>query len=139
MTYIDVLEAIAGRVAALWPERMLYRDFCPADHKRPSGFLYVERAEMEDVNLGLVQWSLEARLELYAATDEYSVESTEQLRADQAAVLGQFGGPALAVGDRRGGHAGAGGGLCALFRTVDGCPAGLSGPRDRGRAQDGAF
>ena len=100
MTYIDVLEAIAGRVAALWPERMLYRDFCPADHKRPSGFLYVERAEMEDVNLGLVQWSLEARLELYAATDEYSVESTEQLRADQAAVLGQFGGPALAVGDR---------------------------------------
>ena len=55
---------------------------------------------MEDVNLGLVQWSLEARLELYAATDEYSVESTEQLRADQAAVLGQFGGPALAVGDR---------------------------------------
>lgn len=55
MTYIDVLEAIAGRVAALWPERMLYRDFCPADHKRPSGFLYVERAEMEDVNLGLVQ------------------------------------------------------------------------------------
>lgn len=94
MTYIDVLEAIAGRVAALWPERMLYRDFCPADHKRPSGFLYVERAEMEDVNLGLVQWSLEARLELYAATDEYSVESTEQLRADQAAVLGQFGGPA---------------------------------------------
>ena len=41
MTYIDVLEAIAGRVASLWPERMLYRDFCPADHKRPSGFLYV--------------------------------------------------------------------------------------------------
>ena len=63
MTYIDVLEAIAGRVASLWPERMLYRDFCPADHKRPSGFLYVERAEMEDVNLGLVQWSLEARLD----------------------------------------------------------------------------
>ena len=28
------------------------------------------------------------------------MESTEQLRADQAAVLGQFGGPALAVGDR---------------------------------------
>ena len=118
MTYIDVLEAIAGRVAALWPERMLYRDFCPADHKRPSGYLYAERAEPEDASIRLVQWSLEARLELYAATDEYSVESTEQLRADQA---------------------GAGGGLCALFRPVDGCPAGLSGPGGGGHPQDGAL
>ena len=30
MTYQDLMEAIAGRIAKLWPERMLYRDFCPA-------------------------------------------------------------------------------------------------------------
>ena len=48
MTYQDLMEAIAARIAKLWPERMLYRDFCPADHKRPSGFLYVTSAS-EDI------------------------------------------------------------------------------------------
>ena len=100
MTYIDVLEAIAGKIAALWPDRMLYRDFCPTDHQRPSGFLYVQEAGYTDANLGLVRWMFQAELELFAATDAYDVESTEQLRKDQAAVLDQFGGPGLQVGDR---------------------------------------
>ncbi|MEQ2615847.1 hypothetical protein AAAT94_01525, partial [Intestinimonas aquisgranensis] len=100
MTYQDLMEAIAARIAKLWPYRMLYRDFCPADHKRPSGFLYVTNAGYEDANLFLVQWTFEAELTLYAATDAYSAESTEQLRADQLAVQGVFGGPAIQVGDR---------------------------------------
>ena len=41
MTYQDLMEAIAAKVAKLWPARMLYRDFCPADFQRPSSFLYV--------------------------------------------------------------------------------------------------
>ena len=57
MTSTDLMEAIAERIAALWPERMLYRDFCPKDYKRPSGFLYVINAGFEDVNIGLVRWS----------------------------------------------------------------------------------
>lgn len=100
MNYQDLMEAIAARIAKLWPDRMLYRDFCPADHKRPSGFLYVTNAGYEDANLFLVQWTFEAELTLYAATDAYSAESTEELRADQLAVLGAFGGPAIKVGDR---------------------------------------
>lgn len=100
MTYQDLMEAIAARIAKLWPDRMLYRDFCPADHKRPSGFLYVADASHVDANLFLVQWTFEAELTLYAATDAYSAESTEQLRADQLAVLNAFGGPAIQVGDR---------------------------------------
>ena len=100
MTYVDVMEAIAVKIAALWPKRMLYRDFCPADHKRPSSFLYVRHAGYTDAAIGLVQWSFSAELELHASTDSYSVESTEALRADQAAVLAQFGGPSLVVGDR---------------------------------------
>ena len=100
MTYQDLMEAIAGRIAKLWPERMLYRDFCPADHKRPSGFLYVTNASYEDANLFLVQWTFEAELTLYAATDSYDAESTEALRLDQLKVLSAFGGPALQVGDR---------------------------------------
>ena len=100
MTYQDLMEAIAARIAKLWPDRMLYRDFCPADHKRPSGFLYVTNAGYEDANIFLVQWTFEAELTLYAATDAYSAESTEQLRADQLAVLGAFGGPAIQVEDR---------------------------------------
>lgn len=100
MTYQDLMEAIAGRIAKLWPERMLYRDFCPADHKRPSGFLYVTSASYEDANLFLVQWTFEAELTLYAATDSYDAESTEALRLDQLKVLSVFGGPAIQVGDR---------------------------------------
>lgn len=100
MTYDDVLEAIAGRIVELWPDRMLYRNYCPVDFKRPSGFLYVQEAEYTDAGIGIVRWNVQAELKLYTATNEYSVESTEQLRADQAAVLGAFGGPALPVGDR---------------------------------------
>lgn len=100
MTYVDVMEAIAAKVAALWPKRMIYRDFCPVDHRRPSSFLYVQEAGYTDAALGLVQWNFTASLELFAETDDYSVESTEQLRQDQASVLALFGGPALEVGDR---------------------------------------
>ncbi|MEQ2615627.1 hypothetical protein AAAT94_00425, partial [Intestinimonas aquisgranensis] len=100
MNYQDLMEAIAARIAKLWPDRMIYRDFCPADHKRPSGFLYVTDASHVDANFFLVQWTFEAELTLYATTDVYSAESTEQLRADQLAVLGAFGGPAIKVGDR---------------------------------------
>ena len=40
-TSVDVCNAIADVVAKLWPDRMIYRDFCPADHNRPSSFLYI--------------------------------------------------------------------------------------------------
>jgi len=100
VTYTDLVEAIAGKISALWPDRMLYRDFCPVDHQRPAGFLYVREAGWTDVNIGLVEWSFDAELELFAETDEYDAESTEALRVDQAAVLALFGGPSLAVGDR---------------------------------------
>lgn len=72
----------------------------PRTTSRPSGFLYVINAGFEDVNIGLVRWSVEAELELFAATDAYTVESTEALRRDQDAVLDLFGGPSIQVGDR---------------------------------------
>lgn len=100
MTYQDLTEAIAEKIAAMWPDRMLYRDFCPVDFQRPSGFLYVTDASYADAGIGLVEWSYEAEVLLYAATDSYTVESTESLRADQLAVLDAFAGPALRVGDR---------------------------------------
>lgn len=100
MNQIDVLEAIASKLIQIWPDRMIYRDFCPVDHERPSSFLYVQDAGYRDAALGLVEWSVQAELELFAATDQYDVESTEELREDQAAVLALFTGPGLAVGDR---------------------------------------
>lgn len=100
MTYMDLVEAIAEKIAGLWPERMLYRDFCPVDFCRPSGFLHVDEVGYTDAVLGLVEWNILLRLELYASTDAYHVESSEELRRDQEAVLNLFGGPSLAVGDR---------------------------------------
>ena len=64
MTDQKLMEAIAAKLAELWPDRMLYRDFCPADFKRPSGFLYVTNAGWTDANLWMVQWTMEAELTL---------------------------------------------------------------------------
>ena len=100
MTSYDVCEAIASVIAQLWPNRVLYRDFCPADHKRPSSFLYVSESSFQDVNAALVRWSFEARLELFCATDSYDISSTEALRRDQEQVLIAFGGPSLRAVDR---------------------------------------
>lgn len=100
MTYIDVMEAIADKIVKLWPDRMLYRDFCPVDFQRPSGFLYVQEAEYTDAALGLVRWKMQAELMLFSETSEYSIENTEQLRRDQLRVLSAFGGSGLAVEDR---------------------------------------
>jgi len=98
-TSMDVCNAIAAMIAELWPERMIYRDFCPVDHHRPSSYLYVTSSEMTPANISLDQWELEARLELFCATDEYDVSSTEELRKDQEAVLLAFGAPSLQVGE----------------------------------------
>ena len=90
---IDLCEAIAAKLVAMWPARTLYRDFCPSDHQRPSGFLYVTQAGFTDAALGLVKWDVELELEIFCATDSYDEQSTEQLRQEQAAVLEAFGGP----------------------------------------------
>ena len=99
MTQVDIIEAIANVLAGLWPDRMVYRDFCPADHKRPSTFLYCTMAEYNFAFLGGVEWTVEAEAQLFSTVDHYDVESTEQLRQDQAAVMAQFGRP-IQIGDR---------------------------------------
>ena len=99
ITSTAVCDAIAAVVAGLWQERMIYRDFCPADHQRPSSYLYVTQSSHAPANLSLVEWNMEASLELFCATDEYDISSTEELRADQEAVLLAFGAPSLQVGD----------------------------------------
>lgn len=99
-TSMDVCDAIAAVVANLWPERMIYRDFCPVDHHRPSSYLYLTASSMTPANISLVEWQMEARLELFCATDDYDISSTEELRRDQEAVLLAFAEPSLRVGDR---------------------------------------
>lgn len=99
MNQVDVIEAIAAKVAGLWPKRIIYRDFCPDKFKRPSSYLYVTQAEYADAAIGLVQWTFRAEMELFSEKDYYDVESTEKLRQEQAQVQGLFGMP-LQVGDR---------------------------------------
>ena len=48
----------------------------------------------------MVQWEMEASLELFCSTDEYDISSTEELRKDQEAVLLACASPAIQVGDR---------------------------------------
>ena len=100
MNQVDLCEAIASKIAALWPDRMIYRDFCPADFRRPSSFLYITEAGFTSASIAVVLWNIEAELELFCATDDYDEQSTEELRQNQAAVLEAFGDPHLVVGDR---------------------------------------
>ena len=78
MTYQELMETIAARVAALWPERTLYRDFCPVDFKRPSGFLYVTQADRADANLGLVRWDFAAELTCCSMALEEDTDQNER-------------------------------------------------------------
>lgn len=100
MTPRDVLEAIAGKIAQLWPDRMLYRDFCPVDFQRPSGYLWLEKQGFEPANACMVRWNMDAVLELFCATDAYDIQSTEELASDQEKVLCAFGGISIPVRDR---------------------------------------
>lgn len=100
MNQVDLCEAIASKIAALWPDRMIYRDFCPADFRRPSSFLYITEAGFTSASIAVVLWNIEAELELFCATDDYDEQSTEELRQNQAAVLEAFEDPHLVVGDR---------------------------------------
>lgn len=102
MTSLDVCDAIHAVIAKLWPDRMIYRDFCPVNHHRPSSYLYVTDSSMTPANIAMVQWQMEARLELFCSTDEYDTSSTEELRREQEAVLLAFPAPSLQVGDRWG-------------------------------------
>ena len=90
MNQVDLCEAIASKIAALWPDRMIYRDFCPADFQRPSSFLYVTEAGFTAAGIAVVLWNVETELELFCATDDYDAQSTEALRQNQAAVLEAF-------------------------------------------------
>ena len=99
-TSVDVCNAIASVIAKLWPERMIYRDFCPVDHHRPSSYLYVTSSKMAPANISMVQWEMEASLELFCSADEYDISSTEALRKDQEAVLLAFAFPSIQVDGR---------------------------------------
>jgi hypothetical protein len=97
MTTLVVSEAIAGLLADRWPERIIYRDFCPYDFERPSFFLWTTKEQREVRSLHLVEVSASFMLEIFCATDEYDVSSTEELRLVQAEVLELMAGPKLKV------------------------------------------
>lgn len=100
ITSTAVCEAIAGRIAQLWPDRYLYRDACPANFERPSGFLYMTKSKMTPSGPQQVDCLVEAQLELFCRTDAYDITSTEELRRDQEQVLLHFGGQKIQVGNR---------------------------------------
>lgn len=100
VTSMDICDAIGEALVRLWPDRFLYRDACPADHQRPSGYLFVTKSSFTPETALLGRWKMEAQLELFCATDKYDLSSTEELRRDQEKVLLAFSAPKIQVGDR---------------------------------------
>lgn len=100
VTSMDVCDVIGDVLVRLWPDRFLYRDACPADHQRPSGYLYVTKSQFTPESPWMGRWEMAAQLELFCATNEYDLSSTEELRRDQERVLLAFSAPKIQVGDR---------------------------------------
>lgn len=97
---IELAEAVAEVLSARWPERVVYRDVCPAEFERPSFFLYVAAAEPTDANADLIRWTAELRLIIYDQKDDHYETSSERLLAVQAEVFRLLSVP-IPVGDRR--------------------------------------
>lgn len=91
MTLMELGDALAERICSRWPDRLIYRDVCPADYARPSFFLQMTRAEASDVNTLLQGWDAEWSLEIFDEKDDDYVTSSERLMETQAAVLALFG------------------------------------------------
>ncbi|MBC5736078.1 hypothetical protein [Lawsonibacter faecis] len=91
MTLMELGDALGERICSRWPDRIIYRDVCPADFERPSFFLQMTRAEASDANALLQGWDAEWSLEIFDEKDDDYVSSSERLMETQAAVLTLFG------------------------------------------------
>lgn len=97
MTAIDIAESIVGILAKQWPERIIYRDFCPSCFTRPSFFLWISKSGFTDLNIAMVEWEVSLQLEIFCETDQYDDSSTEALRQEQNKVCTLFSAPKTKV------------------------------------------
>lgn len=98
-TSTQVADAIAGRIAGQWPDRLIHRDVCPVDFDRPGFFLQLGPMTLERV-LGLTQVTAQFELEIFSTVDEYSVAASEELMETQQRVLELFADEDLEVAGR---------------------------------------
>ncbi len=100
MTPRELMEGVALRLAALWPERVIYREVCPDDHQRPSAYVQVLEADPQRANLLLVRWRVRLLVTLWRPLDDYGLASEEALLGDKFDAMAALLGTPLAVGDR---------------------------------------
>lgn len=103
MTQIDfagVAEAIAGVLARQWPDRVIYRDVCPAGYEQPSFFLQCVKTSSRPENHCLWRYQADYLLVQYDRRDEYYEVSAERLLREQVQVLALFSSPVLEVAGR---------------------------------------
>lgn len=94
-----VIQAVKGRLEALWPGEMVYEDQLPSDFARPSSLLKCGAVEIRDVNIGLIRTDLTIRITCFAAVDEHD-SSRAQLNERLDRCLALFSGGALSVEKR---------------------------------------
>lgn len=95
-----VIQAVKGRLEALWPGETVYEDRLPSDFTRPSSLLECGAVDIRDVNIGLIRTDLTIRITCFAAVDEYYDSSRAQLNERLDRCLGIFSGGALSVEKR---------------------------------------
>lgn len=100
ITFADISDAIAAVLAGQWPDRIIYRDVCPACYEQPSFFLQCVKTSAEPENRCLWRCQADYLLIQYDRRDEYYEVSAERLLKEQVRVLALFSAPVLEVAGR---------------------------------------
>ena len=95
----DVLHAMEERIQEKYPGEPVYWDQLPKDFVRPSFTLELQKTETADVNIALVQRTVEVLITCYVEIDAYGDSSQEALNQRQGRMMDLFSSP-LQVGDR---------------------------------------
>lgn len=100
ITFADVSESIAAVLAKQWPDRIIYRDVCPAKFKRPSFFIQCVKTSLTPENRALSRYQADYLLTQFDEKDDYYEVSAERLLEEQVQVLALFSAPVLEVRGR---------------------------------------
>lgn len=101
ITNNDIADAIEGLVREKFPGEPVYRNYTPADHKRPSTLLELSGGKFyPNFSCGVVEIRPQFTLTTFCAVDPYHQQDNPELNRRQMVLLGLFLPGYIKVGDR---------------------------------------
>lgn len=100
MTTQLLTDAVKRRMQERWPGEEIYTDYLPKDFKRPSFALELQKEEIADLNIALVERRVTLLVTGFVKTDAYGDSDREKLNQRMEDACGLFAQGALPVGNR---------------------------------------